>query len=323
MVEDASGRISGRVDRNSLHARSKPWFAIALLAVSIAAALWGIGFYRHRFVRSDRDLFRFLPQGDATIFYVNVKALRRAGVLQMVAGSRGAEEADYLSFVRETKLDYRKDIDAIAGAADGKQILFVVRGRFDWTRLRGFAAAHGGNCAGALCQAPTSRAGTWASFVSIQPDVMGLALSTDRLAAEVVQRPSHALTQAIPAGPVWARVSERVLRNPASLPVSVRLFAISLEFANPVVLSLAPADEHNEEFKLELDAQCTNPAMAETVRSQLELDTKMLKLELAREHAHANPADLTGLLTAGSFQVVDKRVIGTWPVRKELLQALQ
>jgi hypothetical protein len=63
--------------------------------------------------------------------------------------------------------------------------------------------------------------------------------------------------------------------------------------------------------------------MAETTRGQLELDTKMLKLELAREHQQPNPADLTGLLAAGTFQVIDTEVIGAWPIKKELLNSLQ
>jgi hypothetical protein len=323
MVKSASGRIGSGVDRNSLRARSKPWLVFAVLAASVAALLWGLDWYRHRFVRADRDLFRFLPQSDATIFYVNVAALRRAGMLQVFAGTAAAEEADYRSFVRETRFDYRTDIDAIAGAADGQQVFFVVRGRFDWNKLRAYAAAHGGSCTGELCDAPTSKAGRWASFLPVQPDVMALALSANRMAVEAVRPPGHALAEEIPERPVWARVSQSVLKDPASLPVAVRIFAISLQFANPVVLSARPADAHSEEFTLELDAQCASAAMAEGIRNQLEIDTKMLKLELAREHAQANAADLTGLLTSGSFQVVGKRVIATWPIREELLKSLR
>jgi hypothetical protein len=306
-----------------LRIQAKPWLVVIVLAASIAAVLWGIDFYRHRFVRSDRDLFRFLPRGDATIFYVNVAGLRHAGVLQVFAGTAAAEEADYRNFVHETQFDYRTDIDAISGAADGKEIFFAIRGRFDWNRLRSYAAAQGGNCIGALCEAPTSKAGRWASFLAIQPDVMGLALSADPTAAAAVRPPGHAVSEAIPERPVWARISQSMLKNPAGLPVAVRLFAISLQFANPVVLSVRQADEHSEEFELELDAQCATAAMAETIRNQLELDTKMLKLELAREHAQPNAADLTGLLTAGSFQVIDKRVVATWPIREELLRSLR
>jgi hypothetical protein len=49
----------------------------------------------------------------------------------------------------------------------------------------------------------------------------------------------------------------------------------------------------------------------------------MLQLELARENQQPNPADLTGLLTSGTFQSGNNHVFGTWPVRKELLKALE
>lgn len=273
-------------------------------------------------MRSDRDLFRFLPDNDATLFYLNVAALRHAGLEQLLAGAGRPEEADYRDFVRETRLDYRKDIDAIAGAAAAGRIFFLVRGRFDWDKLRAYAAAHGGKCAASVCEAPASKAGRWASFVPIQPDVLGLALSADPLAANLLRPPGHAFREAIPDRPVWARLSPRTLKNPADLPLALRIFAISLQFANPVILSF-DAGARAGEYKLELDAQCANPAMADTVRNQLTLDTKLLSLEFAREHLQPNAADLTGLLTAGSFQAVGDRVIGTWPLRKELLKALE
>lgn len=314
-----------------MRAQFKPWLVLTLLAVAIAAALWGIDFYRHRFVRSDRDLFRLLPQEDATIFYLNSAALRRAGLLQLFAAAHGAEESDYRQFVRETRFDYQQDMDAVAGAADGHQVSLLIRGRFDWNKLRAYAIAHGGNCEGPICEAPSSKSDRWLSFIAIQPDVMGLALSRNRAAAAVLRSPAHSVREPLPDRPVWARISQSVLMNPGRLPVALRIFAISLESANPVVLSIAPADKrsedpkagHREEFKLELDAQCGSAAMADTIRNQLELDTKMLSLELTREHVRPSTADLTGLLTAGAFQVVDKRVTATWPIHKELLQSLR
>ena len=91
-----------------------------------------------------------------------------------------------------------------------------------------------------------------------------------------------------------------------------------------MVLSLGPAAPKSAaSLTLELNAQCQNAAAADTIRNQLEIETKMLKLELARERAKASNADLTGLLTEGSFQVIEKRVLGTWPVKPELVKALQ
>jgi len=89
-------------------------------------------------------------------------------------------------------------------------------------------------------------------------------------------------------------------------------------------LSLGSAGENtNAAFDIKLRARCPNEATAETARNQLDIETKMLKLEFAREHETPNAADLTGLLTAGTFQVVNKQVVGTWPVAKELLKTLQ
>jgi len=291
-------------------------------AVLAAVSLWTIDFYRHRHVRSDQDLFRYLPQNDATIFYVNVAAMRQTGALGLFAGSKAAEETDYRAFVRETRFDYSRDVDALAGAAGPDQVVFLVRGRFDWARLRAYAMAHGGNCASKLCNAPTSKPGRWASFLPIQPDVMALALSANPNAVEVERPPGHFLRETMPSQPVWARLSRRLLANPASLPVPLRIFAISLQSANPVVLSLSP-DAGSTRFKLQLDAQCSSAAMAETIRTQFDIDTKLLKLGLARAHIVPNPADLSGLLSSGAFQVVDRRLVATWPVPKELLASLE
>jgi hypothetical protein len=91
-----------------------------------------------------------------------------------------------------------------------------------------------------------------------------------------------------------------------------------------VTVSLGPAGGSSvAAFTLQLDASCPNQAAAETIRKQLEIQTKMLKLELARERKQPNAADLTGMLVAGSFQVVDQHLVGRWPVQRELIESLQ
>jgi hypothetical protein len=303
--------------------QSKPWLVLLLLAWGIFGAMRGLDSYRHRFVRSDSEMFAFLPQGDETRFYVNAEALRRAGVLGLLAGAGRAEEADYRVFLRETHFDYTRDIRAVAGAAGGAQILLIVRGQFDWSRLRAYAAAHGGSCAGELCYAPTSKAGRWASFYPIQPDVMALAVSPNRSAAQALRGSKGAAGQFSTVQPVWVELSQSVLKDPGSLPLALRIFVMALESADSVILSLKPAEGADAQFQLELNARCATAAAAQAMRNQLEIDTKMLKLALVREHAPAGPADLTGLLTAGTFYVVDDHVTGRWPIRKELLKALE
>jgi hypothetical protein len=306
-----------------LRIRLKPWLFLLVLALCLVAIVFEIDYYRHRFVRSDADMVALLPPGDVTTFFANVAALRRAGVLSLFTGSKTIEETEYREFVRQTHFDYRKDIQAIAGAADGKEILFVIRGRFDWTRLREYAFAHGGVCKNSFCNLPASKLGRWVSFLPIQSDVMGLAVGDDSSAALALSPHRDRILQQIPPQPVWVRVSRKLLQNPLSLPVPVRIFFISLQFADRVLLSLDSDAKNGAAFTLQLDAQCPTRPAAETIKTQLELQTKILRAELAREHEQPSPADFTGLLVSGTFHVSDQRVIGTWPIHKELLNTFR
>ncbi|MBV9225606.1 MAG: hypothetical protein JOY85_16365 [Acidobacteriaceae bacterium] len=284
----------------------------------------GINYYRHRFVRSNEDLLALLPSGDATRFFADVQLLRRAGTLKLLEGTKVQHDSDYGSFVWQSGFNYEKDLDTLAGAAQGNQLFFLLRGRFHWDQLRQYASAHGGTCAGDLCKVPAPKTGRWAGFFPIQPDVLAVAVATDPNAVNQLKPAGRKLHVPLPEQPVWVSLSESLLRNPVDLPLPLKIFAIALQSSHPVVLSLdAAAEGTGSAFKLQLDAACQNQAAAETVRSQLEIQTKMLKLELARERQQPNPADLTGLLTAGNFQVANSHLIGVWPVRTELLQALQ
>jgi hypothetical protein len=301
----------------------KPWLSVVLLAACSAAIVFEIDYYRHRFVRSDADLVGLLPGGDGTIFFANMTALRQAGVLGLFAGSKTVEEPEYQEFVRQTHFNYKSDVQVIAGAADGEQILLLVRGRFDWTRLRQYASAHGGACKKELCNLPTTNPRRWASFLPIQSDVMGLAVSQDSSAALALSPRRDRVSQQIPPGPVWVKVSQELLKNPVRLPAPLRIFAISLQSADGVLLWLDSGAKSGVAFSLQLDAQCPTMATAEIIKTQLELQTRMLRLELAREHKQPSLADFAGILIAGTFHVSDKHVIGTWPIHRELLNRLR
>ena len=294
------------------------------LLLLIAAVIPGIYYYRHRFVRASEDLFALLPQGDQTRFFADVKLLRRAGMLNLLDGSKIQHDPDYENFVRETGFDYANDLDVLAGAAQNQQLFFLLQGRFRWDQLRQYASNHGGTCASDFCKFPNAKNGRWAGFLPIQPDVLALAIGTSPNGANQLKPSGRKLNTPLPPQPVWVSLSENLLRDPVDLPLPLRIFAISLQSSHPVVLSLdAAAEGTGAAFKLQLDAACETGAAAETIRSQWEIQTKMLKLELTREHHQPSPADLTGLLTAGNFQVANRHFIGIWPVRTELLQALQ
>jgi hypothetical protein len=309
--------------------RLKPWVSLILLATATVAVVFSVDFYRHRFVRSDAQMFDYLPQSGASLFYANLATLRRSGMLKLLAGEQ-PEEADYRDFVRQTQFDYSRDINAMAGAVSDQQTSIIARGRFDWGKLLQYARANGGSCEGELCSVPSTKPGRWTSFLPIQSDVIGLAISSEGSAARNFSRSGYSAQEEISKSPVWGspvwiKVSPDVLRDPANLPLAMRIFAVSLQPANPVYLSVRPIAPGGRQvaFDLQLNALCPSEPTADTVRNQLEIQTKMLRLELAREHERPNPSDLTGLLTAGTFQVTGKRVIGIWPVRPELLNSLR
>jgi len=305
--------------------RLPPWLFLLALAAVVAALLYSIDLYRHRFVRSNSDLVRLLPPGDSTIFFANFSVLRKAGMMRLVSGAKPAEEKDYDDFIRQTHFNYQSDIDALAAAVGSNGMFFVARGRFDWDSLQRYAISHGGSCQGnELCRVQTSRPGHWASFLAIQSDVIGLAVAGNNSAAGLLRPTARQYGQPEIAAPVWVDVSRELLKSPGQMPLPLRIFAITLQSAESVIASLEPPEKDDHAaFEIRLDAVCPNSVTAETTRNQMELQTKLLKLELAREHQQPNPADLTGLLTSGSFQVAGRRVVGTWPVRNELLKTLQ
>lgn len=323
MEASPGGRDGNRVIK--LRLQSKPVLFVLGLIAAGGMVLFINHSYRHRFVRDNHDLLGLLPGGDITRFYADVGALRNAGLLQVLSGAKPAGDAEYKQFVRETEFDYTKDLEAVAGTTGGEQTFLTVRGRFDWSKLRQYASAHGGSCRQAVCSVSASKPGRWVSFLEVQPDVMAVALSPDASTVEQLKPTQRVEGQPIPSGqPVWVEVSHSLLKAPLTLPLEVRIFAVTLQSADNAIFSLGrSADPNRAAFNVQLDAECPNRATAESVRNQLEIQTKMLSLELTREHAKPDAADLTGLLTDGSFQMEGNRVVGTWPVRKQLLNTLQ
>jgi hypothetical protein len=293
------------------------------MAAALVALYFGVHRYRYRFVRVDSELLSLLPEADATVFFADAARLRAAGYLKLLEGPARNQEKEYTGFVRETGFDYTRDLSTVAGSMRGEQIWLVLRGRFDWDRLREYMRAHGATCAGGLCGMATRTGGGRAlSLRAIQPDVLALAVSADAAAAERIRPHESALVQASPA-PVWLRPARSALANPAQLPLAFRIFAISLQSADSVVLTLEPSQTSGSAFAIGIDAVFVNQATAETARDQLERSTNLLKLELRRRQQQPDPRDFEWLLTAGKFQVTHEHLAGSWPVSEKLLASLQ
>ncbi len=290
------------------------FFVLAGAALAVGLILLGIQYYRHRFVRQNSDLVRLLPPGDLTIVYADLGLLGRAQLLGLLANIKVAPDKEYADFVRETGFDYTRDLDAIVIGSDASQTFLVGRGRFAWDKLKGFAASHQGACSEAGCRVPATTPGRWVNLITVQPDVLAVAVSTNPAGADNLRPPGRRVQEEIPNAPVWAKLSHAMLLNPTGLPLPVRIFVISLQSAGSVTISAVPD-------KVELRAEFANGATADTARRQLEMQTKVLRGALGQDAVDAG--SIGGLLMGGNFWVTGSELRGNWPVRAELIRALE
>jgi hypothetical protein len=125
---------------------------IILIASLCGLAVWGVARFRYHSLRTTADWLQRLPTQDAVVFYIDFAALRKGGVLQMLAGSKVAEEPEYKVFVMKTEFDYTRDLDAVLACFTPRAKYLVVKGRFDWNSLESYAREQGGTCRDALCR---------------------------------------------------------------------------------------------------------------------------------------------------------------------------
>src|SRR5258705_88578 len=120
-----------------------PSHAAAIAAVlGVLLGVWAYWFYSRPYDAS--RLVQCLPPDRSLHVYLNVGLLRSAGIMDLLAGSQTAEEADYKQFVQQTGFDYRTDLEAVAaGFRDGEEY-FAIQGRFQWNRLADYVRSHQG-----------------------------------------------------------------------------------------------------------------------------------------------------------------------------------
>jgi hypothetical protein len=134
-----------------------PWWLVALAAGVCVVALAIAAYLRSR---GAEDVVRRLIESakpDAVVLYIDIDALRRAGVLETLAGNRVAEEPEYKLFVQQSGFDYRQDLDKVAVAFEDVGMFVVASGRFQWRTLREYVTAQQGVCRNAFCRMAGSR----------------------------------------------------------------------------------------------------------------------------------------------------------------------
>jgi hypothetical protein len=288
----------------------------------VACALAGGGVYWFRLRSASRpsDLVACLPTANASVVYIDVDALRRSGILNMVLGSKTAEEPDYRQFVDETKFDYRRDLDALAAALKDGRTYFALHGRFHWNNLKEYAGRHGGSCHNGFCVLPGSQPNRRISFYLLKPDVMAMAIGPDDFGAYQVTNESGKLALATPKEPVWALIPAGAMQSLDILPAAAKAYVPALQGAEQIVFSIGanPA----QQLQLGVHVTCKDAPAATALVTQFEGTTKALRELLGRQRQKPDPADLSGVLVAGSFRRDERQVYGAWPISREFVDAI-
>jgi hypothetical protein len=296
----------------------------ALLIITIASlcgvAVWGVARLRYHALRTTADWLQRLPTRDSMVFYVDFAALRKGGVLQMLAGSKVGEEPEYKVFVMKTEFDYTRDLDAVLACFTPHAKYLVVKGRFDWNSLASYAREQGGTCRDALCRMSGSTPERKISFFPLRPNLMGLAVRPDEWAAADLQSTAaRRRGLELPDAPVWISIPPAMLKTGSDMPPGTRMFAHTMEDADDVSIAMAPSGNR---FEARLNVQCRSERQAAALAAQLQAITAMLREMIAREHQTPNPRDLSGVLTSGTFNHLGTQVMGSWPLEKGFVEGL-
>lgn len=301
-----------------MRTKLQPWHLVAALILVCGGILTLFSYSRWRTVATPGAMLACLPRSGAVSVYLDIAALRRAGIIDLITGSKATEDLEYQQFVDGTGFDYRRDLDALAGAFSGRTSRLVLRGSFDWKRLNAYTISQGGKCNNSVCrvEVPDRR---YISYYPLRSNTMAIAIGADEWGAFSIGPQKVDESAPVPDQPIWISVSGPALREVDKLPAGARSFVSPLESAKSILLSVGPSDSS---LQLRLDVRCASESAASDLVTKLEAATNMLRKMLEREHLKPNPRDLSGVLVAGSFRREGERVLGRWPIDREFIGAL-
>ncbi len=288
-----------------------------VFAAVFAVAIGGFVLFRSRRL-STAELLKRMPTIESLVVYIDFDKLRQAGMLELLDGSKAGEDPEYRAFAQKTNFHWGKDLDRaiLAVAPSGKYIL--AQGRFDWKSLRSYVESEGGRCDDNLCKVQGSTPDRKISFVPLQSDVMAMAIAPDDGAAVRLTGRTGGPDPEVPDGPVWLSIPSSVLKSD-TLPQGTVSFARSVSDADRVTLSLVP--EKNR-LAAKLTVLCRNGDDARRIVEDLNKKTEILRSMIAHAHGTPGPADIAGVLAAGSFQSNGRKVFGYWPIEPAFMRAI-
>jgi hypothetical protein len=299
--------------------RLKPWqAAVAILVVGGAAI--GIWQWR-RSAYNAAYLLQCLPLDRSVQVYIDVGQLRSSGLLDVIAGSKASEEADYRSFVQQTGFDYRTDLDAVAAVFLHGDVYLAAKGRFDWKRLSQYAEAQQGQCLNDVCNMPASLPNRYISFYQVNSKVLAFAVSSAFRGVTMVAAGESKIASPVPPAPVWISAPSFTFGDLGTLPAGLHSFLSPLADTREAAFSIQ-ANGDKSGFQLVLDAPCASPAVAAAVATKFVNTTDLLRKMLARDKLTPSPGDLSGVLVSGRFESHESRMTGTWPIDRRFFESL-
>ena len=260
--------------------KPRPWQLIVVSALICGVLVGGVVWYRSRALTPAACLRR-MPQGNTLVLWIDFAALRRDGLLRLLAGARAGEDPEYQVFVRETRFDYMQDLDSAMAAFAPDGNFFLAKGRFDWKSLRAYAQSMSGICLNSLCRVAGSGPDRRISFLPVRRDVMAIAASPDDYAVERLTRPRPGPDPPVPSAPVWLAFPGALLKSRNNLPDGARSFARIVENAPSITLSFVP---QGDQLSAQLDVRCNTEPSARDAAAQLTEATRQTRSWFEREN---------------------------------------
>jgi hypothetical protein len=265
-------------------------------------------------------LIQTLPEEASGHVYADVGMLREAGILDALAGSRAAEDADYRAFVDQTGFDYRRDLRAVAVAFREGDTYLAVSGRFNWNRIVAYAKAQKGDCESSICSMPASTPGRTVSFFALRSDVMAMVVSNGATRASAISPARWKKAPEIGSAPLWCSLPGSSFSGLSALPAGASAFLSPLTKVSSAQFTLGPSTDRN--FELRLEAATRSAGSAAEVVTQLTATTDLLRRMLVRDKMTPNRADLSGVLVSGRFEARGDVARGVWPIDRRFLDTL-
>jgi hypothetical protein len=289
---------------------------IVFTGAILAALTIGFKWYEGRGFDDLHAVLSRFPVEDAVVLNIDFRSLRDAGLL--TESGKAPLETEYQQFLAGTGFDYRKDLDSVTASLSKSGNFFIARGRFDWNKLRDYAAKQGGSCYDDLCRMPGSTPQRRISFLPLRDDTMALAVSTDDLAANQLTKAGAPVKAQLPSAPVWISVPGSALHDSVAVPPGLGLMLSALKSADRLVVTVTPSGNG---LAAKMEATCRTTDDAKVLASQLRTVTAKLK-EAVQSNKDAQADELVQVLIGGTFDDSGSHVNGQWPFSKALIASL-